>query len=142
MSSQEKKEASKKQKEKNENAEWNEHAKDIWLAGLGALAAVEEEGGKLFRSLVEKGSKYEHKRKEQLNELWKDLSERYEKAGSKVGKKFEKTEERIEENMRSIIAGMGIPTQKEMEELSNKIDALNEKVDKLKESDGKPSKKK
>lgn len=128
MSSEEKKETGKKQKEKKESAEWNERAKDIWLAGLGALAAVEEEGGKLFRSLVEKGSKYEDKRKEQLDELWKDLSDRYEKAGSKVGKKFENVEERIEINLKSIISGMGIPTQKEMEELSNKIDALNEKI--------------
>lgn len=142
MSSEEKKETGKKQKENKEKAEWNERAKDIWLAGLGALAAVEEEGGKLFRNLVEKGSKYEDKRKEQLNELWKELSDRYEKAGSKAGKKFEKTEERIEESLKSIIAGMGIPTKKEMEELSNKIDALNEKVDKLRESGGKPSKKK
>ncbi len=31
------------------------YAHKIWLAGLGAVAIAEEEGGKLFKGLVEKG---------------------------------------------------------------------------------------
>ncbi|MGB5658402.1 MAG: phasin family protein, partial [Thermoanaerobaculia bacterium] len=30
-------------------------AQKIWLAGIGALATAEEEGSKLFNSLVKKG---------------------------------------------------------------------------------------
>ncbi len=31
----------------------------VWLAGLGALAQAEKQGGKLFKTLVKKGKKYE-----------------------------------------------------------------------------------
>ena len=41
-------------------------AQQIWLAGLGAFALAEEEGGKLFRSLVHKGETLEQKGMEQV----------------------------------------------------------------------------
>ena len=31
----------------------------VWLAGLGALAQAEKQGGKLFKTLVKKGKKFE-----------------------------------------------------------------------------------
>ncbi len=31
----------------------------VWLAGLGALAQAEKQGGKLFKTLVKQGKKYE-----------------------------------------------------------------------------------
>jgi poly(hydroxyalkanoate) granule-associated protein len=134
--SNEKKESSKKNQEKKtdqEKHEWNERAKEIWLAGLGALSAVEEEGSKLFRSLVERGTSFEKKRKEQMDELWKDVSEKYEKAEDRFEESFDKAEERIENRMKSLISGLGIPTRKEIQELSMKVDALNKKIDQIKE---------
>ncbi len=132
MSNEKKKDTGKGKKEKHE---WNERAKEIWLAGLGALSAVEEEGSKLFHTLVDRGTSYEKKRKEQMDELWNEVSERYEKTGSKVGESIDKAEERVERNLKSIITGLGIPTRKEIEELSNKVDALNKKIDRLKENE-------
>ena len=38
-----------------------ESANQIWLAGLGAYSKAEEEGGKLFDSLVQDGEKLEAK---------------------------------------------------------------------------------
>ena len=35
-----------------------DRGRDVWLAGLGALATVEEEGSKLFARLVERGKEY------------------------------------------------------------------------------------
>ena len=46
-------------KKKDTKSELAESAHKVWLAGLGALAAAEEEGGKLFTSLVSRGKKYE-----------------------------------------------------------------------------------
>lgn len=123
----------KKQETKKEKPEWNERAKEVWLAGLGALSAVEEEGSKLFRNLVDRGEEFESKRKEQISELWDEVSERYDEVGNRVGEKFEKVEETIEKSIRSVITEMGIPTRKEVEELSNKVDALIKKVDQMSE---------
>ncbi len=136
MSSEKKKESQKGQNDKQkEMHEWNKRAKEIWLAGLGALSVVEEEGSKLFRSLVEKGTSYEEKRKDQVDELWKEISERYEKAGSRVGETFEKAEDRLEQRLKAIITSLGIPSRKEIEELSNKVDALNKKIDKMRDNE-------
>ncbi len=123
----------KKQETKKEKPEWNERAKEVWLAGLGALSAVEEEGSKLFRNLVVRGEEFESKRKEQISELWDEVSERYDEVGNRVGEKFEKVEETIEKSIRSVITEMGIPTRKEVEELSNKVDELIKKVNQMSE---------
>lgn len=112
--------------------EWNEKTKEVWLAGLGALAAVEEEGSKLFRNLVERGIDYEKKRKEHMEELWKEISGTYDKAGSRFEGSFHKAEEQIESRMRSLISGLGIPSRQEIQELSNRVDALNKKIDQMK----------
>ena len=128
----------KKKQEKKKQPEWNEKAKEIWLAGLGALSAVEEEGSKLFRSLVDRGSEFEKKRKEQIDELWEDISERYKTAENRFGDKFDEVEETVESNVKSIVSRMGIPSRSEVEKLSKKVDALNEKLEKL-EKQQKPS---
>ncbi len=130
--SNEKKESGKK-KQDQEKHDWNDKANEIWLAGLGALSAVEEEGSKLFKSLVERGTTYEKKRKEQMDKLWKEVSDKYEKAEDKFEDSFDKAEERIENRMKSIISGLGIPSRKEIQDLSNKVDALNKKIDQIKE---------
>jgi len=39
--------------------ELTKRGRNVWLAGLGALATVESEGNKLFRWLVERGEKFE-----------------------------------------------------------------------------------
>jgi len=38
-----------------------ESAQSIWLAGMGAFGRAQEEGGKLFDSLIKEGSKLEQK---------------------------------------------------------------------------------
>lgn len=127
----------KKKKEQDQNqkkrAEWNDKAKDIWLAGLGALSAVEQEGGKLFRNLVDRGSEFENKRKEQLEDMWQDVSDRYKSAENQVGEKFDKVEEAVESSVKSVVSRMGIPSRTEVEELSRKVDALKEKLEKIEE---------
>ncbi|MDG5767022.1 phasin family protein [Balneolales bacterium ANBcel1] len=120
-----------KEKKSKEEHEWNKKAKEIWLAGLGALSAVEEEGSKLFRTLVDRGSEFEKKRKDQIDEMWEQVNSRYKDVESRVGEKFDKAEERMEKNIKSMVSGLGIPTRNEVDELSNKVDALIAKLEKL-----------
>ena len=51
------------------------NAEKVWMAGLGALATAEEEGGKLFRGLVKKGESFEKKGLAQLDKLKSNLKE-------------------------------------------------------------------
>lgn len=128
MSDKKKKKESEQEKE---NKEWNKRAKEIWLAGLGALAAVEEGGSKLFRGLVDRGSEFEKSRKKEIDEMWDEVSGQFKKVETQVGEKFDKAEKTIEKNIKSVISELGIPTRKEVEELAKKVDALNEKLNKI-----------
>jgi parallel beta-helix repeat protein len=44
-----------KERAKELQSDLMESAHKVWLAGLGALAMAEEEGGRLFKNLIEKG---------------------------------------------------------------------------------------
>jgi glutathione S-transferase len=62
-------------KSKNPQEEIRDSVQKIWLAGLGALAATEEEGVKIFNSLVEKGEAYEARGKKEAAKARKELRE-------------------------------------------------------------------
>ena len=67
-----------------------ESAHKIWLAGLGALAVAEEEGSKLFKSLVEQGERFEAEGKQKLKEAKKNADQ----ASDRARKVAEETAER------------------------------------------------
>lgn len=119
--------------------EWNNRAREIWLAGLGALAAVEEEGGKLFRNLVDKGNVYEKDKKEKLDEAWEKVSTRYKETEKKFSSQFSETASSVEDQLHSVASALGVPTRSEVENLSRKVDALIEKLDNLEKKSEKTS---
>jgi poly(hydroxyalkanoate) granule-associated protein len=96
-------------------------ASRIWLAGLGAMAMAEEEGSKFFRRLVERGEEFQDKGRERLGEV----RERAEKQWSDLGETFDK---------RVVVAleRLGVPTHKEVEELNQRLEKLNAKLDQMK----------
>ncbi|MCH7891294.1 MAG: phasin family protein, partial [Gemmatimonadetes bacterium] len=53
-----------------------ESASKIWLAGLGALSVAEEEGGKLFKTLVKKGEGFEKRGKKRLEKVQNTVEEK------------------------------------------------------------------
>ena len=70
--------------------ELKESAQKIWLAGIGALATAEEEGSKLFNSLVKKGETYEARGKQRVEEVKARVEEVVGKAEGSFEKSFEK----------------------------------------------------
>lgn len=108
--------------------EIKESAHKIWLAGLGALAAAEEEGTKLFQSLVEKGEVLESRGKEQVTKA-------REKMGTAVGQagtSWEKLGGAFDEKVASAIKRMGVPSRDEINKLTKRVEELTLKVDQLK----------
>lgn len=118
----------KKKVEKENPFEIKESAHRIWLAGLGALASAEEEGGKLFKSLVSKGKKVEARGKVQLDKVKGQVK----KARTKAESTFDKFGGAIDDKVAAAVKRLGVPTRTEVQKLTRRVEALNKKVDQLK----------
>jgi poly(hydroxyalkanoate) granule-associated protein len=102
-------------------------AHQIWLAGLGAVATAQEEGGKLFKSLVEKGEDFEKSGKETVEKAKGAVS------GVKVVAEsywdtFERT---LDDKVTAVIHRLGVPTKDEIDTLTERVEKLTTAIDKL-----------
>lgn len=107
--------------EKKIQDEVKDSAHRIWLAGLGALAAAEEEGSKLFTRLVERGKGFEAEGKEQ-----------FAKAKKKAEKAYEDVSETVDDKVTAALHRLGVPTREEIKRLTKKVEELTAKVEQLK----------
>lgn len=116
-------------------------ANRIWLAGLGAFAAAEEEGGKLFKNLVEKGKEFEKDGREQLDKVRERVEELAENAKERLGsatgdvrdragEAWEKVESNWEDRMAKAMHKLGVPTRDEISRLTRRIEDLTKLVEK------------
>ena len=108
-------------------AEIKESVHRIWLAGLGALAAAEEEGAKVFNSLVERGEVYESRGKKELTKV----KERVEGAIGKAESSWEKLGDSFDAKVAGTVERMGVPSREELETLTRRVEELTLKVDQL-----------
>ena len=115
--------------DKDVRSELKESAQRIWLAGLGALSAAEEEGSKAFNSLVERGREWEERGKERVGEV-------REKARSRFGSRFDELEEMVDERITDTLHRFGVPTREEIHDLSSKVEELTKKIDALRKGSG------
>lgn len=99
-----------------------ERGRDVWLAGLGALATAEKEGARLFNTLVERGQAMEAEGKSRLGSAKHDLNARQKETAGKL-------EETAYGSVRSAMERLGVPTRAEVDALSNQVEALSQKLD-------------
>src|SRR5262245_36315118 len=100
----------------------------IWLAGLGALAAAEEEGSKLFSRLVDRGRDVESRGKVEVDKV----KENVDKFKAKAESTFESWGEKFDERLTSTLHRLGVPTRDEIRNLTQRVEELNAKVEQLK----------
>ncbi len=121
-------------------------AREVWLAGLGALNIAQQEGGKiiergskLFEKLVEEGSKFEGKARNDLEGAVSDLRGEVEDRMSGVKQRtdamrkqasdnWDKLEKIFEERVARALAGLGIPTRDDINGLSKRVEDLATQV--------------
>jgi poly(hydroxyalkanoate) granule-associated protein len=115
-------------------SELSKRGREVWLAGLGALATVEEEGTKLFGSLVDRGKEFEKDRRESLKEITEKAREQGDEALSQFEEASEETQSLLLSTVHSALERFGVPTQNEIDRLSTKVDALSKQVDALSEA--------
>jgi poly(hydroxyalkanoate) granule-associated protein len=118
-----------------------ESANRIWLAGLGAWAMAEQEGGKLFKSLIAKGESLEIAGREQLGKVRERVGELADNARERFGEAtdgvrgraggvVDRVERGIDERIGAALEKVGVPTKGEIARLTHRIEALTELVEK------------
>ena len=112
-----------------------ESAQQIWLAGLGAFAKAQEEGGKVFESLVKEGVAIQRKTQaaaeEKISEATSRMANMATDISSKASGQWDKLENIFEERVSKALNKLGVPSSKDIEALIKRIDELSAQVAKL-----------
>ena len=110
-------------------------AQQIWLAGLGAFAKAQEEGGKVFEALVKDGVSLQRKTQaaaeEKLSEATSKMTAMAGGIQSKAGQQWDKLETIFEDRVAKALHKLGVPSANEVEALTARIDELSEKLQKM-----------
>jgi poly(hydroxyalkanoate) granule-associated protein len=107
-------------------------AQQIWLAGLGALSRTQQEGGKFFDALVEEGVRIQEKThaytQEQVQQARDQTTPWVEAARKRTNAAMGKIEQAFDERMTRTLQRMQMPSHKDIQELSARIDALAREI--------------
>ena len=117
---------------KKSNAQLSSTVKDsaqqIWLAGLGAFSKAQEEGGKVFEALVKEGLTIQRKTQAVAEEKITEATSRVTTMASDIGTKaqgqWDKLENIFEDRVAKALAKLGVPSARDLEALSARVDAL------------------
>ena len=105
-----------------------ESAQQIWLAGLGAFSKAQEEGGKVFEALVKEGLTIQRKTQavaeEKITEATSRVTTMASDIGSKAQGQWDKLENIFEDRVAKALAKLGVPSARDLEALSARVDAL------------------
>jgi poly(hydroxyalkanoate) granule-associated protein len=112
-----------------------ESAQQIWLAGLGAFSKAQEEGGKVFETLVKEGMAIQRKTQaaaeEKISEATSRMASMASDISSKASGQWDKLEGIFEDRVSRALNKLGVPTSKDIDMLVARIDELNRNVAKL-----------
>lgn len=104
----------------------------IWLAGLGAFARAEEEGSKLFDSLVDTGRELESRTRDRSESRVEELKER---VRSRTGETMGKMEKAFDERLNKALSRLGIPNRREVEALQRRVQELTAALEQMSDED-------
>lgn len=112
-----------------------ESAQQIWLAGLGAFAKAQEEGGKVFEALVKEGTSIQRKTQaaaeEKISEATNRMATMATDISSKASGQWGKLEDIFEDRVSKALNKLGVPSARDIDVLVARIDELNRNVAKL-----------
>ena len=103
-------------------------AQQIWLAGLGAFAKAQGEGGKVFDTLIKEGVNLQRKTQavaeEKLGDVAGKMSAMAGEVGSKANAQWDKLESIFEERTARAMGKLGVPNAKALSALVDRVSAL------------------
>lgn len=109
-----------------------ESAQQIWLAGLGAFAKAQEEGSKVFDTLVKEGVSMQRKTQAAASEKMTQATSKMERMATDIGSRatgqWDKLETIFEGRVAKAMGNLGMPTQDDVEALNARIAELERKL--------------
>ena len=114
--------------------DFRKYTKQIWLAGLGAFSRAEEEGSKMFDTLVKVGEELESKTVEITDQTVNKVAE---KTKESVTDTKDKVEKLLDHVVSTSLNKIGLVSAKDVQHLEGLIIALHQKVDALVEENKK-----
>jgi poly(hydroxyalkanoate) granule-associated protein len=100
-----------------------ESAHNIWLAGLGALARAQAEGSRAFETLVKQGLEMQNKTRTLAKEHMAEAAEQMQ-AMTAQAPPWNRLGGIFEERVAQALAGLGMPTARELAALTARVEAL------------------
>ncbi len=110
-------------------------AQQIWLAGMGAFAKAQGGGSKVFESLVQEGlglqRKTQNLAEEKISEVTGKMTAMADTVSSRAGQNWDKLEALFEQRTAKALGRLGVPTAKDVQALTERVDALAVAVSRL-----------
>ncbi|HEY6984967.1 MAG TPA: phasin family protein [Rhodanobacteraceae bacterium] len=119
-------------------------AQQIWLAGLGAFVKAQQEGGKLFESLVKEGAALDAKTRKFTDARVSAARGNVEATLGQVRERsqetWDKLEKVFEDRVSRALGRLGVPGRDEIRTLTSRVEELSREVRKLNGSGAAPKK--
>jgi poly(hydroxyalkanoate) granule-associated protein len=108
-----------------------ESANQIWLAGLGAFAKAQEEGGKVFETLVKQGEEVQDRARKVADDKITEVK-------SKATESWDKLEQVFEDRVARALHSLSVPSKRDIDALSERVHELTLATKKLSAGIGHP----
>ncbi len=109
-----------------------EMARRIWLAGLGAFAATEDKGEKLFKKLVKEGKKIESDTRQiagrKVEAVIHTVENTVEDVKDRAADTWDGIEQLLEDRITRVLIRFGVPTNEDIQELLERVENLNDNI--------------
>jgi len=96
--------------------------RNLWLAGVGAVAEVTEAGRDTFDRLVERGKPVEEKQRQLVQKVAGRATQTVREAGKLV-------QDTVEYESRGVLRRLNVMTREDVKVLSSRLNSLSKKVD-------------
>jgi poly(hydroxyalkanoate) granule-associated protein len=110
-------------------------AHQIWQAGLGAFAKAQEEGGRVFQKLVQEGTDLQKRTRSMAEDKVSEVTDNINKVADGVSKQasgsWDKLEQVFEDRVARALSTIGVPTQKDIQTLTKRVEQLSKAVAEL-----------
>ena len=110
-------------------------SRQIWLAGLGAFSRAQAEGMKMFETLVEQGQSLESRTKRAASQTATAAAgvaaQKAKEMQAMAGGTWDKLEQVFEDRVARALSKLGVHTQADLENLTQRVDALADAVNAL-----------